>query len=408
VNADEALDGTSRRSQGIDLLRAVAALAVVFWHSGLLTASAGAPRTGVAAFVGINGGKGVLLFFAVSGYLISRPFVRAGFGLSVAPSLRNYGRRRLARIWPAHALALTAMVFLILADTYAYPHDFTPGRYAAHLLFVQNFIPGVSGTILPVTWTLGIEATFYLLVPCVFWTFVKRRGGLRSIGWFLVFLTAAWIGGAIILAANVPELPATPGSVILDNILSPALGYLVYFAPGILVAAVEAHGTATGSHGMARIGRAAPLLLAGSAAMWVVTGLVLPASLVGVPGDGSPVALIVTALLDSSFCGMAVLAMVSIGPRLKASRVLVAVGESSYGMYLWHWIVINGIFWFAVRLNLPVGVLSNPLMDFFLVAGLTFPVAWLSWRLIELPCMRWARRRETLRPVGGLIQAEAQ
>jgi peptidoglycan/LPS O-acetylase OafA/YrhL len=87
---------------GLDLLRAVAALGVVYGHAGLLRDLGGGSPHGPERFVAENGWKGIFLFFALSGYLISLPFVRSLTFGSPPPSMRGYTRRRFARILPAH------------------------------------------------------------------------------------------------------------------------------------------------------------------------------------------------------------------------------------------------------------------------------------------------------------------
>ena len=80
--------------------------------------------------------------------------------------------------------------------------------------------------------------------------------------------------------------------------------------------------------------------------------------------------------------------------RILSARVLVAAGTISYGIYLWHFLIIKRLsttpVWWSEGTNL------------ILVLGLTFAVATTSWIVLERPLMRakddlasLRRRRET-------------
>jgi peptidoglycan/LPS O-acetylase OafA/YrhL len=68
-------------------------------------------------------------------------------------------------------------------------------------------------------------------------------------------------------------------------------------------------------------------------------------------------------------------------PGLLSQRWLVAVGRRSYGLYLWHWPIY-------VLAPLPIG----------LCVPLAFAAAWLSYRFVEQPFLRVARRRSPAPP----------
>lgn len=85
---------TGHRDAGLDALRAIAALMVFVHHAQLPFVSDWI--SGLSA--------GVLVFFALSGYLLYRPFVVARTtGRDV--DLAAYAVRRLARIMPAYLVA---------------------------------------------------------------------------------------------------------------------------------------------------------------------------------------------------------------------------------------------------------------------------------------------------------------
>src|SRR5687767_15804809 len=60
-----------------------------------------------------NGGAGIWLFFALSGYLIGAPFVRALQSGEPLPGAKRYATRRAARILPAYWIALATLLILV-------------------------------------------------------------------------------------------------------------------------------------------------------------------------------------------------------------------------------------------------------------------------------------------------------
>ena len=100
----------------IDGLRAVAAAMVLLTHVAFWTG------TSHLDFVGgllARADAGVAVFFAISAFLLLRPWIRAAFADEAErPSLRTYAVRRLVRIMPAYWLALggVLLVALLLPD----------------------------------------------------------------------------------------------------------------------------------------------------------------------------------------------------------------------------------------------------------------------------------------------------
>jgi peptidoglycan/LPS O-acetylase OafA/YrhL len=103
----------------------------------------------------------VVLFFALSGYLVGGPFLRSllAGGRPVNPVV--YAVRRVARILPGYWFALAAMLALLATGT-----GFSMWQVPVHAMLLQNFVPGPESiALLGVAWTLGIEALFYVAMP---------------------------------------------------------------------------------------------------------------------------------------------------------------------------------------------------------------------------------------------------
>ena len=104
------MDGAKARPGrilGLDALRAVAAWLVLLSHVAFWT---GAGAEGIIGGLAVRGELGVAIFFALSAYLLSTPFVRRALGGHVVWSLPRYLVRRAARILPGYLLALAFVV----------------------------------------------------------------------------------------------------------------------------------------------------------------------------------------------------------------------------------------------------------------------------------------------------------
>jgi peptidoglycan/LPS O-acetylase OafA/YrhL len=151
----------------LDGLRAVAALAVVFYHYG---------------FDWAPGGLGVLAFFVLSGFLITWLLLKEEerFG---AISLKLFYMRRSLRIFPA----FYAYWLLLVGALILFHKRLIGGQTLASFFYFNNYYQALHGdpnTGLSHTWSLAIEEQFYLLWPLLF--LLLRRNRHR-----IVFLLAA-------------------------------------------------------------------------------------------------------------------------------------------------------------------------------------------------------------------------
>jgi peptidoglycan/LPS O-acetylase OafA/YrhL len=192
----------SGRSNVLDGVRAVACLLVVFCHISLYH--------GDESWDGLK--NGVMLFFALSGYLLYRPFVMGDV------DLRRYAAHRFMRIVPAYLVALVGVSLLTGDRTFA-------DRPLTYLLFLQNYDLALWQGFLGVSWTLVIEVLFYLTLPVL--AIVISRSATR-----LVTIAAVSFLGACLIFFFVPRVhPMFASSTY------PTMFWA--FAPGMLVALLE-------------------------------------------------------------------------------------------------------------------------------------------------------------------------
>ncbi len=154
-------------------MRAVAVFIVIFYHSGMP----------------IPGGVGVLVFFVLSGFLITWLLLKEADRHGTV-SLRKFYIRRSLRIFPAFtvfaALLITALV--VLEKRIVWP------QVIASLLYVSNYYQGFNGdpnTGFSHAWSLGIEEQFYVLWPSVFLFFLRQREKLLKM--LVTTIAAIWV-----------------------------------------------------------------------------------------------------------------------------------------------------------------------------------------------------------------------
>lgn len=147
----------NNRILGLDILRTIAILSIVFFHyEGNIFPS------GVYANLKSNLWFGVDLFFVLSGYLISTHWFKT---LKLNQhSFREFWLKRIFRILPNYYLVLVILIVIQLAKNQTYP-------YWQYFIFVQNFTD--LKFFIP-SWSLCVEEHFYLVFPFLSYVVIKN------------------------------------------------------------------------------------------------------------------------------------------------------------------------------------------------------------------------------------------
>lgn len=167
------------RVNELDLLRFIAALAVVLFHYAFrgYAADGLSPLAYPALQPAVQYGYlGVELFFLISGFVIL---------MTAAPgNLREFAVSRAVRLYPAFWISCT-VTFVVMALTGTLPrHAVTVGQYLANLTMLSGFvgIPSIDG----VYWSLFIELKFYALVAVILLLGHIQQAQLFLAAWLLV------------------------------------------------------------------------------------------------------------------------------------------------------------------------------------------------------------------------------
>jgi peptidoglycan/LPS O-acetylase OafA/YrhL len=351
--------GVKHRAQALDLIRAFAALSVLTYHVWLYgLPNPNAPkREGWFAYSLFELRIGLVVFFVMSGYLLYRPLLKDRRGAPREVRLGAYYWRRIVRIVPAYYLAIAGSVLLLwgLADT---PGVRLPpaGDLWMFAFFLQNYSRETLLTLDAPTWTLAVQAAFYLVFPL--FLFVGARMGRRA--WMvpiaLVLFGFLW---------NWVSYSNEWGPIA--RLALPAM--LPYMALGMLIAHLPPAQSRKSAVTMILIGAA--LAIANSVWHAIGFGDLATGVLRDVPG-AIGFGLIIAA------CAQPV---IGASNRLKPIE---AFGRWSYGVFLWHLpllLFMKGHGW------LP----ESSILTWFLLVAVASSAGALTWRFVERPLLARSR-----------------
>ena len=350
----------------IDGLRALAVIAVMFYHLG---------------FSWIPGGfLGVDLFFVISGYVITRLLLDS-IAQSGGLDLRGFYIARARRLLPA--LLFTVVTTTIAIGIWA---PDTIKRFVTDMPFAltgtmnwwlvareQDYFESIGRPpLLQHTWSLAVEAQFYLVWPLILYFILKRLGKNRIP--FAALLIAAASGITLLIV-----------SLSLDASSSSDVSH-IYF------------GTDTHSIGL--------FLGAALAVSWIpqnfTTTLTKQAQNfidgVGVFGfigilatflfinESDPTLYKIAFPLAAIFGAAIIMSVVHPASRFAPvleNPVLLWIGQRSYAIYLWHWIIF--------QVTRPTVDLAGQTWALYSLRILiVFALADISLRYVEIPIRRGA------------------
>lgn len=182
------------RDNNLNLIRMIAALAVLVSHAYPVTLGAAFPEPLERLFGRSLGALAVVVFFAISGFLITRSFARGG-------SVRRWLRSRVLRLFPGLAVVLCLTVLILgpavttlpLADYASDPRTLSYVPRNLSLAFLQFELPGVfphnpfGGAINGSLWSLFHEVTCYggVLIAGLAGLLASRRAAAAGLAGYL-------------------------------------------------------------------------------------------------------------------------------------------------------------------------------------------------------------------------------
>jgi exopolysaccharide production protein ExoZ len=297
----------------IQILRAIAALAVVFYHDGIET-------TNICNSIGTPcnydfwvGAFGVPLFFIISGFIMVMTSWNS-FGQPGAPF--SFIKRRITRIVPLYWLITTiAVIGIIISPAMLNVPVLDPLYISASYLFWP--VTRINGLVRPIAnlgWTLNLEMMFYAVFTVALF-FTRVRGLILTIS-LLAGMSMLQTTG---LFGKTGTLHSTPLNFWADPII---LNFIV----GMMIAVFYRKGT--------RITSVETWLLMATS----VVGILIVGNLSGFL-DALPEDNIINRVV-AMIPMLCLVVAATMGPQLDASKAIwragLLVGDASYSLYLIH------------------------------------------------------------------------
>ena len=351
------------RFENINLLRAFAATAVVVYHVITQMKWTAFPVAGPLVVYRM-GWIGVDLFFVISGFVITRSAL-ALWRQDSAAFRRNYWARRLSRILPLYLLTCALWIVLIRPDLFEPPATRLLFQVASHLTFTHTFWKITYGSINGVNWTIGIEMQFYLAIALLI-PWIARTSPWRI--WLATILIAwAWRAATYMLNSDLD-----PTRLFMR--LTQLPGVLHEFGAGIFLA-----------RWLDRRTTRRPIAGWIWAAAAIGIGYICFSIFWRYDYWDSPGMIVFWHTVLAAFFLCVVAAAVEL-PSIAETwplRPLRYLGETSYGIYLWHL--------FALQACLQIADLQ-PLQALGITLALTVFLAAMSWHFFERPILAFGRR----------------
>lgn len=178
----------------IDGLRCIAILAVVLSHFNLQVVRLSGLDENftygntLPLFLELCG-NGVSIFFCISAFILSFPFIQYYLYNGNPVRLQQYYWRRIKRLEIPYLLVLVVLLLfrIIIQGEFwktEMPHFFSSVFYS------HNIIYGRRSTINPVAWTLEIEIQFYIVLPLLAKLFTIKKTIIRRSILLLIMFTS--------------------------------------------------------------------------------------------------------------------------------------------------------------------------------------------------------------------------
>lgn len=298
-----------------------------------------------------HGDRGVLLFFAISGFILAQPFLRQRLLHGQPVSVKAFFKRRLTRLEPPYILSLLIYGFAIAVTQHRLWSLVSP--LLTHIVYLRNFIPGESLNF--VTWSLEVEVQFYILAPVLGFLYAIRATALRRGVMVALILTSTLIHANMhgLITWNLP-------------------GQLQFFLVGFLLADLRATRTESTT-----------------SRWWDLVSLIVWIAIFATPAqylDYSLPALILLAYL-ATFNGPAT-------RQIFRTQWIALTGGMCYSFYLMHMLVISAVFRFTRRFITPASLTLSTLIQVVLLGTCIYLFCTAYFVLIERPCMdpNWPRK----------------
>jgi peptidoglycan/LPS O-acetylase OafA/YrhL len=326
------------KRNSFDFLRFFFAFSVFLTHFDILTSP-----DGRYTFWPVDAPMGVAGFFIISGFLITRSYYRSA-------NLWDYTQKRICRIVPAYFfIVISCAVFLSFVSSLSFQEYFTSKELYKYLAanlgfmnFIQPYLPGVFtanffSSVNGALWTIKIEIALYACVPLLA-LFLKRKPILAFIGIYVF---------SFLFVFYMRYLYENSGKEIYTILRTQFLGQIRFFISGVILLFYFDF-----------IKKHIKWFLPFSIFIFITRYFVFN--------------LVIDFFYPISFAVL----IISFAYYFKKLGLISKYGDFSYGMYLYHYPIIQLFIYFG-RLN------ENPIVLFLVCFCSVLLLSCLSWHLLE-------------------------
>ena len=350
----------------IDGLRALAVIAVMLYHLG---------------FTWIPGGfLGVDLFFVISGYVITRLLLDS-IEQSGGLDLRGFYLARARRLLPALIFTVTTTTIAIgiwAPDTIKrlltdMPFSLTGTMNWWLVARHQDYFESIGRPpLLQHTWSLAVEAQFYLLWPLILYFILKRLGKKRIPIAALVIATASGVA-LLFVSFSLDASNASKVSHVYFGTDTHSIG--LFLGAALAVSWIPQNFTTN-------VSKKAQDFIDGIGVFGFI-GIIATFLLID---ETKPALYKIAFPLAGLFGASIIMSVVHPASRfapILQNPIFVWIGQRSYAMYLWHWIIF--------QVTRPSVDLAGQMWALYALRILiVFALADISLRYVEQPIRRGA------------------
>lgn len=315
------------------------------------------------------GYEAVTFFFVLSGFILTYAHAPETSSEKLAIRTRDFIAARAARILPVYYFALIVALpwyFYRLATESISIEEFIYGAVLV-LFLVQSWVPHFSLYWNDPSWSLSVEAIFYLSYT-ILWNWARSYSDKAVFSAALLLVAALGIMRYLFLDASGDSLSANHFSLYFPLLHLPQ--FILGFALGRIFI-----------YQRALVRKYAMPLLA--IAVIGLTLLICFHTSVPFLRNSAVVAII---------CGAIILSFANppcvLGWRPFSGRLLTVLGEASYAMYILHYPLL---LWFGL-ITRSVGIALPIWLDFIIYLTFVIAVSVLIFYMIERPMRRWITR----------------
>lgn len=358
-----------KRLDGIESLRAYAAVSVIMFH---LVGVGHTLLPESLSVIGSHFAMGVPLFFLLSGFSMAYGYSGRLSGERV---MRDYFVRRFARIAPFFYVMI---VFQLMVLYFVNGITYSPLDVFLHAAFVFNLIPHLTEGIVPASWTIGVEMMFYAMFPLI-----------------IILCTNIWKTAAVVAMSttiatkfniDVQPLESQVASFLYHNFVVQLpfflWGILVYHLQQLVVAKIQERHHRYLCWGLVGLG------FFGFWHIYHNTGMFMFFTLSGLRTTWET--------LWSLPIGAICLAMALHPSRILSNRVTQYLGKISFSLYLVHPTVVYGFGRIGVYDWIYALTPGDLVTGYFMCFGVSLlvivAISTVTYRFIEVPGMNWGKR----------------